>query len=215
MADKKPDAPDCASCNPTPEDVFIREVSEEVRLGKVAEFWKNNGMFIISLALAVLLGVTLRQVINYYRDNVMEKEMQTFEKSERGDDELEKMVNDFRYGYRKVAAAELSQNYLQAKKYEEALALFDSESKNAPNEFDRELASLKKALLLASMDERAALELAAKIKKSGKYFKPIATELELSLTTDAATKKALAEQILKDETSAEYLKKIAAIELLK
>ncbi len=214
MVDKKADAPQCSNCNASPEDIFIREVSEEVRLSKIREWWNENGNFMISLALAILLGVSIRQVLNVHKNNVKQTERALFESTPKDIKTLQTFSKNFKYGYASVAQAELIEGLLADKKYEEVLNVFKDIQKSAPQDFARELALLKQAYLETSMSNSQVIELCDKL-ISGKYFKDLGQELKLSSLTDKAAQNKLADDIVKDANAPKYLKKIASLYLLK
>jgi len=206
------DAPYCASCNPSEEDIFIREVSEEVRLNKIREWWKENGTFIVMLGFSILLGVIIRQGLNWYRFNKQNTETQMFEASSANLEALKNMSNEFSYGYQKVAQSELIEAYQHENKYDEVIKILEAQTQG--DAYEAELAHLKLAYAKADSEPQAALK-EAQIVVGGKYFKYLGQELILSLQSNEKEQKKFAQKIIQDENASSYLKKIAAMYLLK
>ncbi len=154
-------------------DIF-REVDEALKQDKVAEFWKENGPFIIGCAIAIILATA---VINAYRawNNYHDRAdtaliMEALEEQDSAAARLEEIGGELGPAHYGMALLIAAGEHLHHDRNPEAMRLFSEVAarKDVPDDF-RSYASLMHASLLFegrdSGDDKAASEKALAILK--------------------------------------------------
>jgi hypothetical protein len=141
------------------QDALFREVWEDVRSQKTADFLKKYGKHIITFSIILVFFVALFQYYQNYRQSEYRKEAVIFEdaisyfqkgKMETGVDKLKQVIEKADYGYKDIAYANLYSYYMSAAKHDSASNTIKSMKENAYSDELENLAILKEFMLKSS-----------------------------------------------------------------